>query len=582
MSTVSPPPPGDTRRAGQIQRAPPPGRGDLLAALAHLLVALLLFRNALSLDRFPGVSLGEGWGRLFVTAQVRRWLDGDAPFGQADLLAWPGGMSFWPTDPLVQVIQAPLSGPLGDTLALTLVSIAMLTLAGVGPHLLARTLGARPLAAAAAGVVVQLCPFVLRHGADLVLEALAIGPATIAAAAIAHALAAKVLRVPHLLGVGLGVLGCAATSPYYAIYLALVCGIWAVATRASRRRWRRWLWIAAFGAIACGLAILPLLLTESGPHGRLGPAFSGQGYAVTPTRVVRPSGRPVPRRQGRMPSPRPEQAQQRQDAMSHLAQRIPGGATLLLLTLVGLCWARTRRLALLALLLLLLGPEPWLAAARIVPHFPRQQGPLAALFSVAPITRSLGNAGRLVAAFAVLAALVGARLATRWPALAPVLVLCAGLEARARYRGLALPSTQIAVPAGVLDSLSGPTVFFPSGDPPMWHPQVAPKETLFLAGRAGVPVAYDYGRTRQPADLAVQVRLSRVADTPVGVSALRTSPALPDDAAAWSKLPFSNILVLGDRLEAGESEALSAWLSKHATLRLQRGDWSVWSWPDRF
>ncbi|NOY26451.1 MAG: hypothetical protein GXP62_11315, partial [Oligoflexia bacterium] len=271
-----------------------------------------------------------------------------------------------------------------------------------------------------------------------------------------------------------------------------------------------------------------------------------------------------------------------QGAMSRLVQRIPGGGTLLVLTLMGLFWPRSRRLALLALLLLLLGPEPWLAASRIIPHFPRQQGPLAALLSAAPLTRSLGNAGRLIAAFAVVAALVGARLASRWPVLAPVLVLCAGLEARARYQGLALPSTRLDVPAGILDSLSGPTVFFPSGDPPVWHPQVAPKETLFLAGRAGVPVAYDYGRNRVPADLAVQVRLARVADTPIGVIALRTAPALPDDAAAWSHLPFSTIVVLGDRLEPSESEALDAWLSKHATLRLQGGDWSVWSWPDRF
>ena len=201
---------------------------DLLSVGLHVGLALVLLRASLAAARFPGVPLGEGWGRLFVTAQVARWFRGQAPWGQADLLAWPEGMAFWPTDPLVQALSVPLSTLLSDTAALTAVTALLIALAGIGPHVLARVLGAGPLAAGGAGLVVQLSPFLLRHGADLVLESIAVGPAALAGAAIAWAVQRDDAGLPTWLLIASSVLACATTSPYFVVYLALVCAVAAV------------------------------------------------------------------------------------------------------------------------------------------------------------------------------------------------------------------------------------------------------------------------------------------------------------------------------------------------------------------
>lgn len=552
----------------------------------HAGLALVLVRASLAAERFPGVPLGEGWGRLFVTEQVERWLSGTAPWGQADLLAWPDGMAFWPTDPLLQVVALPLTGLLSDTAALTAVTALLLALAGIGPLVLARVLGAGPIAAGAAGVAVQLSPFVLRHGTDLVLESIALGPAALAGAAIAATAKAEHPGAGTWVAVGLAVLACATTSPYFVVYLALVC---AVVALAKPTLWRRWLSVALAGGVACALALAPLLLAEGGQHGRMGPGFQEFGFRVAPTEVLLPSGGRAPPRRKPLDgvhehAARPDRpgAPARRSAVSTAVQRAPGGATLLCVALLGLALPATRRWSLLALLLLLLGPEPWTAASGLIPSLPCGDGPLAALLARLPLTASLGNAGRIVAAFVVLAAVVAARLATRWPLLAPVLIVAAGLEARQRLVGLALPTTSVDVPARILDSVAGATVFFPSGDPPYWHPEVAPKELLFLAGRAGAPVAYDYGRARQPADLHVVTRLSTIANSAIGITALRSAQPLPDDAEAWAAQPFESLVILEDRLQSEQRRALVAWLEEHAELRARSGSWSSWSWPDRF
>ena len=71
-----------------LQRLLPPA---LFAALA-----LLLCRAALVPDKLLGTWSGEGWGRIFVTLQLTRWLRGEAPVGRADLLSWPTGSPLWP------------------------------------------------------------------------------------------------------------------------------------------------------------------------------------------------------------------------------------------------------------------------------------------------------------------------------------------------------------------------------------------------------------------------------------------------------------------------------------------------------
>lgn len=555
-----------------------------LALAAHLAVALLLCRASLASDRLPGVELGEAWGRVFVTAQVSRWLKGEAVVGDADLLAWPEGMAFWPVDPLLQLIAAPLSWLLGDLSAYVAATVITLTLAGFGAAVLGRQLGAGWLIAGAAGVAVQLSPTVIRHASDAVLEALALGPAALAAAAILRA-----ARHPRSgLGlVALSVLACAATSPYLAVYLLLLS---VLILPLFRLPWARLGAILLSAGLAAALAAAPVLATELGPRGRLGPGFSEGGFRLNPGERVLPSGdRPVPRQaptRGVHNSlgPRPEgpRPPARPPWGLTFAQRVPGGATLLLVSLLGLLSRRSRPVAALALLVLALGPDPWISARFFHPDLPRWDGPMAELFRRLPLLSSLGNATRLVGLFAILAAATASRLPGPPALVALLLVGLAAGEAALRLPGLALPSTPVEVPAGLLEPLDGPTVFFPSGDPPSWHPRVAPKEVLFLAGRAGVPVAYDYGRTRQPADLAVQARLSVLADTAIARAALNEAPDLPDEAAAWAALPFQHLVVLEDRLAPDERARLLGWLEAHAELQGRNGGWSRWSWPARF
>lgn len=553
-------------------------------AAVQLALALVLCRGALVGDRLPGVELGEAWGRVFVTAQVSRWVTGEARPGQADLLAWPSGMAFWPVDPLHQAIVVPLSWVVGDLTAHVAGTVLTLALAGFGTAVLARTLGSGWLLAAAAGLAVQLSPTLIRHGSDAVLEALALGPLALAAAALLSA-----ARRPEG-GLGLvfiGVLACAATSPYLAVYLLLLSPFALVLVRPSPRRLLSLLVVAG---LAAGLAAAPVLATELGPQGRLGPAFAEGGFRLNPGERVIPSGdRPVPRQQPtrgvhetRPERPRHDRAPDRAPVALTVVQRVPGGATLLLVTLVGLAFRRSRPLAALAMVVLLLGPEPWISARFFFNQLPRWEGPLAELFAHLPLLSGLGNSTRLVGLFVVLAACTAARLPGPPALIGALLLLLSSGEAAVRLPGLALPSTPVEVPAGVLEDLEGPTVFFPSGDPPTWHPRVAPKEVLFFAGRAEVPVAYDYGRTRLPADLPVQARLSVLADTAIARAALAEAPALPDEAEAWAALPFEHLVVLEDRLAPDERARLTSWLEEHATLQERNGGWSRWSWPDRF
>ncbi len=554
---------------------------DAGAWLVFLFVAAALLRTSLAPGRFPGGANSEGWGRLFVNAQVARWLHGDAPVGVADLLAWPGSMSLWPTDPLTQLVQLAATAMVGDLGGLTLTTLLMLTLAGVGPYALARVAGAGRAGALLAGLLVQLSPFVARHAGDLVLEVLALGPLALAAAAILlHVRGPR----PRPVLAGLGVAGVALTSPYYAVYLALCC---ALAAALRPRAWRRFASLAVAGAVACGLALSPLVATESGEQGRLGPNFSQRGFEMAPTALVAGDGQPLrrdrhPARVDAAPPPSAPPRPAPPPAWERLVHRLPGGGVLLASLLLGLASRRARPWSLAGLAWLLAGPEPWASAAALGLPVPRWQGPLAWLLGRLPLLDSLGNPGRITGLAVLAGGIAAARLASTWRWLTLLLVPLAAVELSVHRPGLALPSTEARTPPTVLAALHGPTVVFPSGDPPVWNPDVAPKEVLFIAGRAAVPVAYDYGRLRTPADLPVHARLAAISGCPIGVVARRQAPPLPDSASAWAALPFDGLLVLEDRLDHAELLRLRGWLDAHARLRVQGGGWSAWDWPDRF
>lgn len=583
----------------------------LLPALLFLAVALAELRNALARHTIPGAPLGEGWGRLYVTAQVGRWLRGEAAPLHADLIGWPEKVSFWPTDPLLQLLAVPLSALLGDTGGLTALTLILAFLAGFGPWVLARTLGATPLGAAVAGLIVQLAPYLTRNLADLVLEVEAVGLLALAGAAMLRAARAVEEGRPagrSLALAGLGVFALAASSPYYAVYLALVAGM---AALLRPRAWRASLRLGLVGALACGLALAPLALAEGGQKGRLGPQYQGRGYHPSPGAMVHASGRPWegqrapeaagpgggdpvaapvdeeaapegPRKGGRSQA----EARRRGEGAGEprwkrVISRLPGGGTALLALAVGLVVPASRPVAALALLVFLIGPGPGRLIA--LAGLDGREGPGLAqeLLRRLPLTNTLGNPTRVLAPFLVLAAAAGGLAVGRraWMALGLGALVFA--EAWLHQPRLAVPATRAHAPQRALEALRGPTIVFPSGDPPLWHPGVAPKEVLTLAGRAGVPVAYDYGRGRPPADLRALVRLSAIADAPLGDSAFFQSRPLPADRELWPSLAFESLLVLEDRLTAAQLARLRDWLEAHATLLAEQPGASAWSLPDR-
>lgn len=572
--------------------APRGWRAALVAVYAG--AALLLLRGALAPDRFPGGSRGEAWGRLYVTAQVERWIRGEAPWLSADLAGWPAPIRFWPVDPLVQAISVPLSALVGDTGALTAVTALLVTLTGFGVYTLARTLGAHRGPALVAGLACQLAPYLVRNLTDLVLEVEAAGLLALAVAAMVHA--SRDLTARRLALAGLAIAGLALASPYYAIYLALGA---AVAAVCQPRRFRESLALAAVGALACGLALAPLAAAEGGAAGRLGPQYQGRGYHPSPGALVHASGRiwdgampPDPLAQGeedreipedpegglkgRKPGPRGAEphATWRQQVT-----RVPGGLVALLALGLGLASREGRRWALLGLVFYVGSPAPYRLGAMLGLSSSEPTGLIQELMQSLPLTNTLGNPMRALTPALILAFASGSLTLSRRPRLAALLVPLAVLEASLHVPHLRAPSTAAPALEQTLQVLSSPTIVFPSGDPPVWYPTVYPKEVLFLAGRAGVPVAYDYGRGRTPADLQAQIALSRIADTPIGDSALRQVRLEPDLAKMWRDLPFDQLLVLEDRLTQAQRATLRAWLSAHATLLAEEPGASAWTKP---
>jgi hypothetical protein len=559
-------------------------RDRLLPGLLAATLALVLVRPGLESGVLLGSASGEAAGRLYVTAQVTRWLSGTAAWGHGDLLAWPTGRPFWPVDPLVQVFEVPAAALFGAEGGLTAVIALLLAVGGFGAARLARHAGAGAVSAVAALVLVQLSPFMLRNLDDAVVEVLAIGMAALAALATRRAVQSpSASRAWTALA---AVAALAWISPYYVVYLALA---WTMTLPWSARRHPRGVsTVAAVGALACILAVAPLLLTESGDGGRLGPDWTG-GYRLQPAPLVDNAGHavrvgPPPLRRGAAHAGggRTWLSAVVPPTVERAVRRFPGGLALALAALIGLAGRRSRPWSVLALVFLLLGPGPGLVLRAL--RIPGMEPPalLPRLLESLPLTSAMGNPGRMLAAWTLLAATAGAVALRRRPWVAVALALLAFGEASLNQPRLAARAFRSGMSSTVLNALDGPTIVFPSGDPPSWHPWVAPKEVLALAGRAGVPVAYDFGRGGTPSDLHALVRLSAVSGAPIGRTAWRAAQPLPPDEELWPSLPFAHVLVLDDRLTPPEREALNRWLSQHATRLATDGTLSAWTLPSGF
>lgn len=531
--------------------------------MLHGIIAAWAVSLAVDPWRTVGTSYGEGWGRQLVTAQVWRWMTGRAPWGLADLLAAPTGQAFWPVDPAVQLLAAPLAA-LTDTPTALLAAVWLLyATAGLGPTLLALRLGARSWAAPLAGLLVQLSPFVLDHAADVVLEVLAFGPLAWVAASLHAAWQHPSRRA--LAGVGVSTALLAATSPYFAVYAAL-----GAACAVAWHRPRGLLRIAAAGALGCFLSLAPLLATEGGPGGRLSAGSGDAGYALVPGDMLRfEQGRPVPVERRELPR---LEDHRRPAPWSPPRERLPGGNALAIAGLIGLSSRRLRPWVGLGLISVALGPGPGLLARSMGWGAVPLEGVLGRVLDLTPLGAVLGNPVRLLAPWVLLAAVGGAAAVRGRPRaalglVALVLAVRSGLPRlplAAAWRPGPLPPAEL-VPAGALS-------IYPSGDPPWWHPALGPKETLYITAQLGTPTPGDYGRRHVPADRELLLAAAMASGGIVARDALRGG--LPPREQAWTG--SAALLVLEDRLGHTEQEQLEAWLEARAERRWQGSRVSLW------
>jgi hypothetical protein len=549
-----------------------------LPILPLLIAPVLLLRDGLERGRFLGQSFGEGWGHLFTVGQTARWLGGEALPGKADLLAFPGGMPFWPVDPLVTglgavVARAVGGGAPGIATGLMVAVLTLLILAGIGGWTLARAAGAGPWAATAAGLGVQLHPYLLRSGQDGVIEVLALGLLASLGAAAVHAQRHPGRRAWALLA--LAGAATAAASPYFAVYAALT---WAVLL--PWLRWRggamTWIRIGLVLALVFGLVAAPLLMAERGPGGRLDPGFSAGGFQLAPQAsvLVAEDGSlsPAPRRLVEPPSPRADARTPLESWRDlRLLQSFPGGLTCALALGLALCSRRGRPWALLALVLFALGAGPQLVVRTLAPRAPLHISPLQELLQLLPLTRQLGNAQRMVVLY-LLPALAGGAVAlgarARWAAL---LAGAAVVESLLVMPGLRYATTSVDVDTRVLAALDGPTVTFPVGDPPLWCGRAPPKRALFLAAVHGQPLAGDYGRGRRPSDLDLVVTIARWTRVPVEERA--ATAALAAGLPAPDPEGFTRLLLLFETLEPAQVRTLQSRARERWGLPLASSAW---------
>lgn len=534
-----------------------------LLTLGYAVLPARLLAAAWGPDRVVGSWASEAFARMAVTRQVARWVEGAAPWGFADLLNHPGGRPFWPVDPVLQALAVPLGVALGDTRGFTALVGLLLLGAGLGVCALARALGAGRGGAALAGGLAQGSPWVLTHAEDGILEVLALGLAALAACAVRRVLEQG--RPRDLAALGLAVALCAGSSPYAAVYLALGCAL-------SLPGWptRRWVGVVGASALACALALAPFAWAERHEQGRLGPRYAASGFHLSPSPLVDPgTGAPSrrPRARAEAPDPRAHPAPGPPSPWERQLRRFPGGLAPLLGAVAALFTVGARRWGLLALGVWLGGPAPGVLARGFGMEVADPSGPLNHLLRALPLLESLGNPTRLLGMSVMLGALCAALAARRWPVGLGLAALGATELALARP-DLRLPSTRLNLDPAVLGTLPGPTVVFPSGDPPAWQAEVSHGEALLYTAVAGVPGAYDYGVNAQAADLPTLVALSRAAGVPIAQEALRRE-ATPGDFAA--------LLVLEDRLRPEERRRLRAWLEPRAQPLAESEGLSAWA-----
>jgi hypothetical protein len=159
----------------------------------------------------------------------------------------------------------------------------------------------------------------------------------------------------------------------------------------------------------------------------------------------------------------------------------------------------------------------------------------------------------MVMLYALPALLAGAFAASRRP-WAVLLVCVAVVEGLLVFPRLRLPTADVDVDLEVLGAVRGPVVTFPCGDPPTWNPRAAPKRALYLSTLHGWPVAGDYGRGRDPADLPLLATLSAWSGTALDPrTAQRAAEAgLP----ATDPVGFTQLLVLHESLDEAQQQAL--------------------------
>jgi hypothetical protein len=539
-----------------------------LTPLVFLPLPLLFVRNSLSVGFFPGLSFGESWGRLFVSREVGRWLGGEAPVGVADLLEI-SGRPFWPVDASVSCLVACMSKllggtPIADAAGLTFAVFLLFFLAGLGPWLLARTFRATAPGSLVAGIVAQAHPYLLLNAEDGILEALAIGVAALAAACFLSFFERRTFLRLFAVAAGALILGC--TSPYLEVYLAAPAFVFA-ACRAVRGSWKTS--VMAVGAMALGscLAAAPLLATESGQGGRLGPSYSASGYHPAPGDLglfVDNGHYKVVDRRSLDVVPRGAPPYDTSSASSWTLQsfpdRLPRGIACGILLLAGLVHKRSRLVAGTALAFLVAGPGPVLLARALDPKSHFDIVPIQILLQHLPLLQSLGNPQRMVLVYVLFAAVGGAAAIGRWR-FVPPLILLTLLEAWISLPGLDLPATQVDADVALLSEAASPAIFLPLGDGPVWNPAMPPKRTLYLASIAGLAVAGDYGRGGSPADLPVVVALSAAGGLAVGSRAAEAVGfSVPPDesvASTISAAGFKSFVLLKNDMRQAQAAAVA-------------------------
>lgn len=546
------------------------------AAGIYAITAAVLLRQWLQPGVLPGHSNSEAPQRLWELHQILRWFSGETPFGTADLISFPLGRPFWPAMPVADLLMLPMVGPLGDALAFSVVALLLLTVAGLGPFVLAQRLGARAPAALAAGFLLQLNPMMLRNLEDCVLEMACLGLPCLAAAAMLQVMRGQKRAWG---GIFAWTALTALSSPYYAVFLALACVPVALKTW---RRWRTWLGIAGLCAAANLSAVLPLALVE-GDAGRMG--HEG-GFVVAPPPIVYTSGAAYRGPTGPHSSTERGQAgppqrgpQAKPSPWLRILARWPVGAMGCLGLLLGLLHPKSRPWSALGIAFFVLGPGIPSVHRALGQGGQSLEGPLQRALAGLPLFDVLGNPTRMLLLVSGLSALAWAQLLQhRWP-LAALVALGIGGELTLLRPDLSLPSRVDPTDAQVVGALSAPYMVVPSGHPPLWMPGLARGEALVYSGRAQAPHAYDLGVGQGASDVDALLYLAHQARLPLAQPvAVRPAPSIE----IFQTLAQRQVVVVHSALQAPQRAALEATLEQIAApvVRGEKADlWQLRSVP---